>query len=89
MNNIRLVGIVLTVAFLLFIPLIGRANWSLFDFVAAGVVLLGTGLIIELALRLVTKTEYRIVVCTAILAALFLIWIELAVGLFGTPFAGN
>lgn len=89
MKNKRLIGIVLTVAFLLLIPLVGGAPWSSFDFVLAGVVLLSTGLIIELVLRLITKTEYRIAVCAAILATLFVIWVELAVGIFGTPFAGN
>lgn len=89
MKNKRLIGIVLTVVLLLLIPLITRAPWSLFDFVVAGVLLLGAGLIFELVMRTVKKIEYRIVICAAILAALFIIWVELAVGLFGTPFAGN
>jgi hypothetical protein len=89
MQNKRLIGIVLTMGVLLLIPLIGRANWSLFDFAVAGVLLLGSGLIFELIMRTVEKFEYRIAVCAALLAGLFLIWVELAVGLFGTPFAGN
>jgi Kef-type K+ transport system membrane component KefB len=94
MKNKRLIGIVLTVAFLLFIPLIAmqftdEVNWTLSDFVIAGVLLLGTGLICELVMRKVNKTNHRIILCTAILVALVLIWVELAVGLFGTPFAGS
>jgi Kef-type K+ transport system membrane component KefB len=94
MKNKRLIGIVLTVAFLLFIPLIAmqftdEVNWTLSDFVIAGVLLLGTGLICELVMRKVNKTNHRIILCTAILVALVIIWVELAVGLFGTPFAGS
>ncbi|WP_205728694.1 MULTISPECIES: hypothetical protein [Flavobacterium] len=94
MENKRGIGIVLTVVFLLLIPLIAmqftkEVNWNLADFVVAGVLLLGTGLICELVMRKVKNTNHRIILCAAILAALLLIWIELAVGLFGTPFAGS
>jgi ABC-type Mn2+/Zn2+ transport system permease subunit len=94
MKNKRLVGIVLTVALLLLIPLLAmqftdEVNWTLLDFLIAGVLLLGTGLLCELVMRKVTKIEYRIAICVVILAALVLIWIELAVGIFGTPLAGS
>ena len=94
MENKRLIGIVLTVVVLLLIPLIAmqftnEVNWTLFDFVVAGVVLLGTGFICELVIRKVKKTNHRILLCGVILAALLLIWIELAVGIFGTPLAGS
>lgn len=94
MKNKRLVGIVLTVALLLLIPLIAmqftdEVNWTLLDFLIAGVLLLGTGFLCELVMRKVTKIEHRIVICVVILAALILFWIELAVGIFGTPFAGS
>jgi ABC-type Mn2+/Zn2+ transport system permease subunit len=94
MKNKRLIGIILTVALLLLIPLIAmqftdEVNWTLFDFLIAGVLLLGTGLLCELVIRKVTKIEHRIAICVVILAALILIWIELAVGIFGTPFAGS
>jgi ABC-type cobalt transport system substrate-binding protein len=93
-QNKRLIGIVLTVAILLLIPFLAmqftsEVNWSSFDFVVAGVLLLGTGLLCELVLRLVKKTEHRIIIVGIILVALFLIWAELAVGVFGTPFAGS
>ena len=94
MENKRLIGIVLTVVVLLLIPLIAmqftnEVNWTLFDFVVAGVLLLGTGFICELVIRKVKKTNHRIILCGVILAALLLIWIELAVGIFGTPSAGS
>ncbi len=93
-QNKRLVGIVLAVAVLLLIPFVamrftGEVKWGPFDFIIMGVLLLGTGLLCELALRLITRIEYRIAACAALLVGLFLIWAELAVGLFGTPFAGS
>jgi peptidoglycan/LPS O-acetylase OafA/YrhL len=93
-QNKRLIGIVLTVVLLLLIPLIAmqftnEVNWDLSDFVVMGVLLLGTGLLCELVLRKVKKTEHRVLICGALLIALFLIWAELAVGIFGTPFAGS
>jgi hypothetical protein len=88
-QNKRLIGIVIAVAFLLLVPLIARAPWSRFDFILVGVLLLATGLMIEIVLRAVKNTKHRIAICAAILAAFFIIWVELAVGIFGTPFAGN
>ena len=94
MQNKRLIGIVLTVAFILLIPLIAmqftnEVDWKLADFVIMGILLLGTGLLCELVIRKVKKIEHRILICGAILVVLFLVWAELAVGIFGTPFAGS
>ncbi|QMW06178.1 hypothetical protein [Spirosoma foliorum] len=93
-QNTRLTGILLTATTLLLIPFIAmqftnEVNWSPFDFIVAGVLLFGTGLMCELVLRTVTKKEYRIALCVVILVALVLIWIELAVGIFGSPIAGS
>ena len=93
-ENIRLTGIVATVGILLFIPFIamrftGEVNWNLFDFLVAGALLLGTGLAIEFVLRKVKSFRNRLAICAVILLALFIIWAELAVGLIGTPLAGN
>ncbi|RDV12612.1 hypothetical protein DXT99_22385 [Pontibacter diazotrophicus] len=93
-QNKRLTGIVLAVVFILLIPLIAmqfteEVNWNLFDFVVAGVLLLGIALLCELVIRKVKNRDYRIGVIAVILLALFLIWAELAVGIFGTPFAGS
>ena len=93
-HNKRLVGIVLTAAFLLLIPLVAmqfteEVNWTLSDFIIAGVLLFGTGFLCELVLRTVKNMKYRIALCLILLAALVLIWAELAVGIFGTPFAGS
>ncbi len=79
---------------LLLIPLIAMqfsndVNWSIMDFVAAGVLLFGTGLTIQFVLRKVKTRKNRILICSFILLLLLLLWIELAVGIFGSPIAGN
>lgn len=94
MKNKRLIGIVLTVPLLLLIPLIAmqftdEVNWTLADFVIMGILLLGTGLACELVLRIVKNYDYRFIMIAAILGVFLLIWLELAVGIFGTPFAGS
>lgn len=94
MKNKRLIIIVLLAALLLLIPLIAmqftnEVNWTLFDFIVAGILLLGAGVMSELVLRKVNKSGHRIVLCLSILAALFLIWAELAVGIFGTLISGQ
>ncbi len=93
-QNKRLTAIVASVILILLIPFTAmqfteEVNWSLSDFIAAGVLLLGTGLLCELVLRLVKQTRYRIVLIAILLVVLALIWIELAVGLFGTPMTGS
>lgn len=93
-QNKRLIGILLTVAFLLLIPLIAmqftnEVDWSFSDFVIMGILLLGTGLLCELVMRKVEKLDYRIGIILLLLIAFFLVWAELAVGIFGTPFAGS
>ena len=94
MQNKRLIAIVGIVILLLLIPLIAmqftdEVSWTLFDFVIAGALLLCTGILCELVLRKIKKIKLKIIIFLAILALLFLIWAELAVGIFGTPFSGH
>lgn len=93
-QNIRLTAIVILALGLLLIPLTAmqftaEVNWTLLDFIVAGLLLMSTGLGIEFMLRKVSKTGHRILLFTLIMFALFLVWAELAVGIFGTPLAGS
>lgn len=94
MKNTRLKIILGLVAIILLIPLIAmqftdEITWTFFDFVAMGILLLGAGLLCELILRRVILKVYRIALCLAVLATFIVVWIELAVGIFGTPFGGQ
>jgi dipeptide/tripeptide permease len=58
-------------------------------FLVIGILLLSIGFICELTIRKVSKIKHRIAICITILVVFLLIWAELAVGIFGTPFAGS
>lgn len=90
----RLIGIITTVFVILSIPLIAmqftfEVNWKFSDFIMMGLLLLGTGLLCELILRKIQKPQHRALLCGLIVLGLFLVWAELAVGVFGSPFAGS
>lgn len=94
MKNKRLTIILSIVGALLLIPFIAmqftnEVDWGIQDFTIMGVLLLSTGLLCELIMRKVKRTKHRIIICAGILFLFFLIWAELAVGIFGTPFAGS
>ena len=93
-KNERLAAIVLGALSLLLVPLIAmqftkEVNWDAFDFIVMGFLLTVFGLLIELVLRLVKTTLQRVLFCGGVLIIFFLIWAELAVGIFGSPLAGS
>ena len=67
----------------------GEVHWTPFDFAVAAGLLGATALAIELAIRVIGRPTFCVVAVLAILLALVLVWAELAVGFFGTPFAGH
>lgn len=79
---------------LLLVPLVAmqfskEVNWSLSDFLIGGFLLFGTATVIDFILRIIKKKSHRIILSIVTLLVLMIIWGELAVGIFGTPFAGN
>ncbi len=86
--NLLIVGAILLIPFTA-MQISSEVNWSGFDFLIMGLLLFGTGLLIDLALRKIPDTKNRIIVSGIILAVFLLIWAELAVGIFGTPLAGS
>ena len=80
--------------FLLLIPLIGMTitdeiNWSPLDFFTMGSLLILLGFGINLVISRVKNLKYRALYIGVVVIIFMLIWAELAVGLFGTPFAGS
>jgi len=59
-----------------------EVNWNILDFIVAGILLLGTALAFNFVLQKVKNPKFRIAICLVILVLLFLIWAELAVGIF-------
>ena len=66
-----------------------EVNWSLFDFIGAGILLSIIGFTIDFVLCKTRSRNKRPLILLAIFILFLLVWIELAVGLFNTPFAGN
>ena len=64
-------------------------NWSIFDFLAMGVLLFSFGIAINLILKNTTNSKIRIIFFSVLILIFSLIWIELAVGIFESPFAGS
>jgi hypothetical protein len=74
---------------LLLVPLVAmqftdEVNWTVFDFVFAGALILGVGVPFELAIRKTGDTVYRAAVGVALAAAFLLVWINGAVGIIGS-----
>jgi len=91
MQNKRLIIVFLVLSFLLLIPLIAmqftdEVNWTIIDFVIAGGLLFGAGVISEIVLRKINSLNHKVGLLSAILIIVILIWIELAVGIFGSLF---
>ena len=79
---------------LLTIPLVAmqltdEVRWSVGDFVVMGLLLLGLGLSIELVLKKTKYTQKRWTYLSIVLLIFLLIWAELAVGIFNSPWAGS
>lgn len=92
-NNRRTI-ILASIVTILLLPLIGmqfsnEVNWTGSDFLIAGILLPTLGLGIELVFQIAKNKTSRIILVGLILLVGFLIWAELAVGLFGSPFAGS
>lgn len=78
---------------LLLIPLIGmqfseEVQWSLFDFITMGVLLFCLGIGIHF---IVKKPHFkkRFLFISLTIALFLVLWAEFAVGVFGSPLAGN
>jgi hypothetical protein len=79
---------------LLLVPLIAmqfsaEVNWAGGDFLVGGLLLLALGWVAALVLRYVEKRSSRAIGIALTLLVFLLVWAELAVGVFGTSFAGS
>jgi len=83
-----MVGLLLIIPFIA-MQLTDEVEWSLFDFIIMGTLLLITGLMGEIIFKKVKKYKHRVILYVVVAITFLLIWAELAVGIFGTPFAGS
>ncbi len=94
MKSKRLQAMLIFSALLLAVPLVAmqftdEVSWSVFDFLIGAVLLTSLSLGLEMVFKKVGDFYSRIIFSVIILVVFLLIWAELAVGVFGTPFAGS
>ncbi|MDA0936931.1 MAG: hypothetical protein O2878_07385 [Bacteroidetes bacterium] len=80
--------------FLLLIPLVGmtitdKVNWSPFDFIIMGSLLIFLSIGINFVNNRLKNLKNRVLYIGILVLIFMLVWVELAVGVFGTPFAGS
>ena len=77
----------------LLLPLIGvilfDLDWNIFDFLIMGLLILFFSVAINLILNHLNSSKLRLILVLMSVILFLLIWAELAVGVFGTPFAGT
>src|SRR5688500_17389485 len=88
-RNKRLIGIMLAATLMLMVPAVAmlfteEARWDETDFIVAGTLLLGTGLLVELVARKAGNLSYRAGAGLGLLTALVIVWANLAVGMIGS-----
>lgn len=88
-----IVRVVIGTALILSVPFVAmqftdEVQWDMRDFIVMGALLVGTGLAFELVAAK-ANPKYRPIIAVVFLIALLLVWAELAVGIFGSPFAGS
>ena len=83
-----IVGIILLIP-MMAMQFTDEVNWSFLDFIIMGIMLSITGLALGIIIKKIKDYKYRNIFITIIVMIFLLIWAELGVGLFGTPFAGN
>jgi hypothetical protein len=79
--------------FVLLVPLVGviffDLDWSGFDFLVMASLILSLSIFINLILYYLNSSRLKLLLVFILVILFLLIWVELAVGIFGTPFAGS
>ncbi len=88
---IRIVAVMLC---LLLLPLLAmqftdEVKWNITDFIIAGIFLCSTGCIYKYVIKKITHKNYRFFITIIFITLSLLVWGELAVGIFGTSWAGS
>jgi hypothetical protein len=94
MEKKNIIRSVLIAELLLLVPLVAMQfsdewDWGVADFIIVGILLAGVGVGVRMIITGIRTNPRRAVKGIVLAAAMVLIWAELAVGIFGTPFAGS
>tara|TARA_B100000902_G_scaffold296008_1_gene282919 strand:- start:1088 stop:1423 length:336 start_codon:yes stop_codon:yes gene_type:complete len=79
---------------LLLIPLLGmlitdQFDWTIFDFIIMGILLFLLGIGINFISNQKKSIQSKTIYIGLLISMFLIIWAELAVGVFGSPFAGS
>jgi len=94
MNKRKLFLTALVTISLLLIPfgmslLSSESNWSFFDYAVAGILLFTSIILFSIIYSSKRNQKQKIIYSLILLIFLMILWIELAVGIFDSPIAGN
>lgn len=66
-----------------------EVNWSGFDYLIAGLLVFTAGFTLETVMHRWRQHKMRWWIIAVVLLIFVLLWLELAVGIFGSPIAGS
>ena len=66
-----------------------EVNWSSSDYLLMGIMLLFLSIGIEIVMRFAKDAKKRLLLMMAVIFTFLLLWAELAVGIFNSPWAGQ
>ena len=81
-------GFVLSII-LLFNIISDEFNWNLFDFIILFIMMIFAGASFEFVSRIIKNEKNQKILFVIIIFSFLLIWAELGVGIFNSPFAGD
>jgi len=87
--NILIIVLVALSVILIVMQFTAEINWQLMDFIVMGALLFVVSFLVDLLWRILKNKKYRWIAIVIIVILFLLIWAELAVGIFGSPFAGS
>ena len=90
----RIKRILVASSSLLIIPLFftvisDEFNWSFFDFIIMGFMMIFVGILFELVSRVIKSGKRKKILYGLIILLFLLLWAELGVGIFNSPIAGD
>ena len=94
MKKEHIIRSILAAQLVLLVPLIAmffteEVDWKVPDFIVVGILLAGVGFAYELIVNGVKSNSREVVIGIILASLMILTWLELAVGVFNTPFAGS
>ncbi len=90
----KVIKIILITLLILFVPYIGmqfsnEIKWTFFDFTMAGFFIFVAISLINFLFYFLKNNKYKYWILGLFVLFFIIIWIELAVGIFNSPFAGS